>query len=360
MGDQPWNDAKGLVDVPATLADIGEFGLIARITALLAEQRPGGVLVGAGDDCAVLSVPRGPLVVTVDMLVEDRDFRCEWSSAREVGRKAMAASLADVAAMGARPWVAVVAFGAPADLAADWAVTCVAGLQAEAQSVGAGVVGGDVSAADRITVAVTLIGDLDGHPPVLRSGARPGDVVAIAGRLGWSAAGLALLEAGQRSVDAVGAAAEVIGAHCCPRPPYVLGPAAAAAGATSMIDVSDGLLADAGHIAESSAVEVHLAGSALVPDAPLLMAAGHLVGGRSAGSVPQAGAERAGSWVLTGGEDHALLATFPSAAVPDGFRVIGRIDEPGSAGPGVWLDDRRITRAGGFRHFTGPAGPADG
>ena len=335
-----------------TLAELGEFGLIDRITARIAGQSARGVLVGAGDDSAVLAVPTGPLVVTVDMLVEGRDFRRAWSTAEQVGRKSMAASLADVAAMGALPWVAVVAFGAPADLDAAWAVNCAAGLQAEAESAGAGVVGGDVSAADDITVSVTVIGDLDGRSPILRSGARPGDVVALAGRLGWSAAGLAVLTSGAVS-DAAAPCAEVIEAHRCPRPPYAQGPAASLAGATAMIDVSDGLLADTGHIAQASGVVVRLMRSTLQPGPEVLGAAEHLggvvgPGGPGARTVD----DMATRWVLTGGEDHALLASFPGPDVPAGFRVIGIVEAAGPAGAGVWLDDEHVSGPGGFRHFS--------
>jgi thiamine-monophosphate kinase len=164
-----------------------------------------------------------------------------------------------------------------------------------------------------VVLSVTALGDLGGRAPVLRSGARPGDVVALAGRLGWAACGLAVLRRGFTSPLAA------VAAHRRPEPPYTAGPAAAAAGATAMCDVSDGLLADAGHLAQASGVVLDLDRAALVraclePRGPLQQVAAAL------GQDPMA-------WVLTGGEDHALLATFPADAVlPDGWAAVGTVE----------------------------------
>ena len=360
-------------DRDKALSDIGEFGLIGRVLAAMADvnanaidnanandnaHRSTGVLVGPGDDCAVLAVPRGPIVMTVDMLVEGRDFRRDWSSAADVGAKAMAASLADIAAMGAAPWVAVVAMGAPGDLPEDWAVGLAAGLAAQARSAGAVVVGGDMSSADSVIVSVTALGDLDGRAAVLRSGARPGDWVAVAGRLGWSAAGLALLQAGAPDDGeglSDGPSAEpitgVIAAHRRPNPAYALGPIAAQAGASAMIDVSDGLVADARHIAQASGVRIRLESQRLQPDLELVQAARVLTGRADAAVEEQRATAQA--WVLTGGEDHALLATFATSEVPKGFRVIGRVEQAQEDLAGVWLDAVLQDANGGFRHFAG-------
>jgi thiamine-monophosphate kinase len=184
--------------------------------------------------------------------------------------------------------------------------------------------------APQVVISVTALGDLQGRPPVLRSGAQPGDVLAVAGRLGWAAAGLALLSRGFRSPKVL------VDAHRFPEPPYAAGPAAAMAGATSMIDVSDGLVADARHLAEASGVVIAIdTGDWRVPD-PLQSAA-------SAYNVD------AREWMLTGGDDHALLATFPAgAALPEGFTRIGTV----SAGePGVSVDGVPRESAGGHRHF---------
>jgi thiamine-monophosphate kinase len=316
-------------DSGGTLEELGEFGLIARIVAGGDDVAP-GVDVGPGDDAAVVQSPDGRVVVTVDVLVEGKHFRRDWSTPIDVGRKAAAASLADVAAMGARPTSLVVGFGAPSDLPSAWAISCTTGLREEAMSAGAVLVGGDVVESPQIVLSVTALGDLDGRPPVLRSGARPGDILAIAGRFGWSAAGLAVLSRGFRSPKAL------VSAHCFPIPPYGAGVAAAIAGATSMIDVSDGLVADARHVAEASSVTIDIETVDWeIPDPIQAAASAYNVDPRE--------------WMLTGGEDHAILATFPAgAAIPAGFLIIGSV----TAGePVVTVDGAARPDAGGHRHF---------
>jgi thiamine-monophosphate kinase len=312
----------------ATLRETGEFGLIDRITSGLAQDPR--VPVGPGDDAAVVSFGSSPVAVTCDVLVEGRHFRRDWSTAVDVGRKAASASLADIAAMGGTTTALVVGFAAPADLPSVWAVECTAGLTAEAASAGAVLVGGDVVEAPVIMLSVTALGDLGGRPPVLRSGARPGDLVAVAGRLGWSAAGLALLTRGFRSPKAL------VNAHRFPEPPYDCGPRAALGGATSMIDVSDGLIADAGHVAEASGVQIDLLTEGwTIPDDLASAASAFHMDPRD--------------WMLTGGEDHALLATFPGdAELPEGFVLVGTV-VAGQAQ--VTVDGRPVDAPGGFAHF---------
>ena len=212
---------------------------------------PAGALtsVGIGDDAAVVATPSGSVVASVDLLIEGRHFRRDWSPAYDVGAKAAARSLADIAAMGAVNTALLVALAAPGTLPARWVTDLASGLAAEAARAGAGIAGGDTAGAEVVTLSVTALGDLAGRAPVLRSGARPGDVIAVAGPLGHSAAGLALLAAGlaPRS-DAL---AGLVAAHRHPSPPYDAGPEAARLGATAMIDVSDGLLADLGHVAQA-------------------------------------------------------------------------------------------------------------
>jgi thiamine-monophosphate kinase len=302
---------------------VGEFGVIARVLAQAGTAR--AAEVGPGDDAAVLRTSDGRVVASTDVLVEGRHFRRDWSSAEDIGHKAAAANLADIAAMGAVTTALLVGLACPAGTQTAWLEGVAAGLAAECAPVGAAVVGGDLvaAAADSASVvlSVTALGDLGGRAPVLRSGARPGQVVAVAGRLGWSACGLAVLRRGFSSPIAV------VAAHRRPTPPYAAGPAAAEAGATAMCDVSDGLLADLGHIADDSAVVIDLDRAALVQ--AFLEPAGPLQQVGSALGVDPL------SWVLTGGEDHALVATFPPRAVlPVGWTPIGEVRKV-SRVPGV-------------------------
>jgi thiamine-monophosphate kinase len=301
-----------------TVSDAGEFGLIARVTARLPQGAQ--VVVGPGDDAAVVAAPDHRVVVTTDMLVEGRHFRRDWSSATDIGRKAAAQSLADVAAMGATPTCIVVALGAPADLDLDWTDELTDGLRAECDRTAASVVGGDVVAAPMVVISVTALGDLTGVAPVRRSGARIGDVVVTTGGHGASTAGLRELTAGEL-------AGPHVEAHRRPRPPYPLGPALARAGATAMVDTSDGLLADLGHVAAASGVAIEL-------ELAKVMAA-------AAEGVTESDA-------LTGGEDHALVATLPpTARIPRGCAVIGVVAE----GSGVRVDGAAWTGAAGWDHF---------
>lgn len=161
--------------------------MIDRLVA--GRRQPSATELGPGDDAAVVRSPDGRTVVSTDMLVEGRHFRLDWSTAHDVGRKAIAQNAADIEAMGARPTAFVVAFGAPSSTAAADAAALADGMWAEAGRFGAGVVGGDLVEADSWVVSVTALGDLAGRAPVLRSGARPGALLAVAGEPGRSAAG---------------------------------------------------------------------------------------------------------------------------------------------------------------------------
>jgi thiamine-monophosphate kinase len=345
-----------------TLAALGEFGLIKALRAALPPGRR--TLVGIGDDAAVLAVPDGRVVATTDFLLEGRHFRRDWSAAADVGHKAAARSLADLAAMGAEPSALLVALAAPPDLPVRWARELADGLAAECARAGASVIGGDTARADAVLLAVTGLGDLAGRAPVLRSGAAPGDLVAVAGPLGDAAAGLALLSAGLTAGPPGGAEPDsaLVAAHLRPAPPYGAGPEAADLGATAMIDVSDGLLADLGHVADASGVRIDLDSAALRPGVRLLDAARavqaarrHVSSGRTgpvsrpADAAPPAAA--ALRWVLSGGEDHSLAATFPPGTrLPPRWRVIGAV----LAGNGVVVDGQpRALKDGapGWDHF---------
>lgn len=305
---------------PPTLGELGEAGVLARVVPLLPTGP--GTLLGPGDDAAVVAAPDARVVVSTDVLVEGHDFRHDWSSAEDVGWKAAAQNLADVAAMGAAPTALVVSLAAPRDLPVSWAEGMARGLAAACEGTGAAVVGGDLSAAEQVVVAVTVLGDLGGRPPVRRDGARPGAVVAVAGTLGHSAAGLALLQDG-RPDDAP----DLVAVHRRPRPPLAAGPAAALAGAAAMIDVSDGLLLDLGRVADASGVTIDLTSGRLQGRVEPLLAAAR-------GDRPTAL-----RWVLTGGEDHALAACFPPGTpLPAGFTAVGEVRERLPGAPSVLVD----------------------
>ncbi len=315
-----------------TVGELSEQQVLRRIL-----DRLGGsaAIVGPGDDAAVVAAPDGRMVATVDTLVHGPDFRLAWSAPYDLGWKAAAVNLADIAAMGARPTALLVALAMPDDTALSFAAGLADGLReaCDALAPGCRVEGGDLTVSDTLTIAVTALGVLDERAPVLRSGARAGDVVAIAGELGVAARGLALLfdrfrdASGRPSpVDpaALGALssadAHAIARQLRPEPPVRLGPLAAAAGATAMMDVSDGLALDASRLADASGVTVDIDSAALGDD-PML--------------------------ALSGGEDHALLATFAAdAPLPDGFRRIGRTLPRASVA--VMVDGRPADGRGGW------------
>ncbi|MDT5229316.1 MAG: thiamine-monophosphate kinase [Mycobacterium sp.] len=289
-----------------TLGEVGEFELIERLT----RGRPafGDVVVGPGDDGAVVLASDGRVVVSTDMLVEGRHFRLDWSTPHDVGRKALAQNAADIEAMGARVTSFVVGFGAPAATPAAQVSALTDGMWHEAGEIGAGIVGGDLVSSPQWVVSVTVLGDLGGFAPVLRSGARPGSKLAVVGQLGCSAAGYALWDRGIRQFE------ELRQRHLVPRPPYRQGKVAAEAGAQAMIDISDGLVGDLKHVADASGVAVDLRTDALSADREALAGAAEAVG------------VDPWNWVLGGGEDHALVAAFPGP-VPPGWRVIGRLSD---------------------------------
>jgi thiamine-monophosphate kinase len=316
------------------LAHVGEAGLLRRLLPLL-PTGPFAVL-GPGDDAAVVTAPDGRVVATTDLLVEGSDFRRDWSTGADVGWKAAVQNLADVAAMGAVPTGLLLALGAPVDLPLAWVEDLARGLAQACAEAGTGVVGGDLSAAPVVFVSVTALGDLQGRAPVRRDGARPGDVVALAGAVGRSAAGLDLLRAGRADLSAA-----LVQAHRRPRPPLDAGPAAALAGASAMLDVSDGLGTDLGRLAAASGVHVDV-------DAWWEDARAAELEATAEGLGEPALARR---WVRGGGEDHALVACFPpGTALPEPFVRIGEVLPVRTGRPPVTTNgDQPVT--GGWDHF---------
>ncbi|WP_070191835.1 thiamine-phosphate kinase [Humibacillus sp. DSM 29435] len=290
------------------------------------------LLVAPGDDAAVLATtPR--TVATTDTMVLGRDWLDAWSSGADIGHKVIAQNLADIAAMGARPTGVLVTLVADPQLSLEWVLDHADGLAQACLEAGVAVLGGDLSSAPPgvVMVSVTALGDLDGEP-VLRSGARPGDVLAVCGSLGLADAGWRLLrdDRADRHPDAVARQRR-------PQPPLAAGPQAARSGATAMLDISDGLLRDGGRLARASAAVIDVDTATLVDDVAALSGA--------------LGPAVALECVLAGGEEHSLLATFPPGRMPSGWRRIGRVRAPvPGETPGVLVDGEQVAHLG-WDHF---------
>ncbi|TIH35150.1 thiamine-phosphate kinase [Subtercola vilae] len=353
-----------------TLSSVGEVEALKRIFPRLPASS--GALLGPGDDAAVVAAPDARFVVTTDMMIHGPDFRLAWSTPHDLGWKAAITNLADVAAMGAVPSALVVAIAAPLDTPVATLEGIADGLRdaCAAHAPGTGVVGGDLSVSNTLTLAVTAFGSLEGRKPVVRSGAAVGDTVAVAGELGRAGAGIWLLFAEGTSVlptrpDKTAAPAseqlpepegqpdaelgrklreqhpELVEAQLAPTSPLDAGRRAGTAGATAMLDVSDGLILDAGRIALASGVSIEFLHDAIEAEAESLRALDPVVGAQ------------ARDFVLCGGEDHAMLATFSSgAALPEGFRMIGVVTERAPGHPLVTVGGEAYVRPGGWDPFS--------
>ena len=315
------------------LSDVTEEEILGRLLPLLAGHDP-RVLLGPGDDTAWLTTGDGRYLVTTDAMVRGLDWLDAWSSGEDVGHKTVAQNYADIAAMGGVPTGLLVTLAADPATPVSWCEDLARGIGTAARAAGTIAVGGDLSGAGAgsVMVSVTAFGSTEGRRPVLRDGARAGDVVAVAGTLGRSAAGWALLREDRRAV-----APDLVQAHLRPTPPLPQGPAAARAGARAMIDLSDGLVRDAGRLARASRVVLDLDTARLRADVDAL--------------TPAVGPQAALDAVLTGGEEHSLLATFAEeTSLPPGWRVLGRVRECGGDDPGVRVDGR-VRVGGGWDHF---------
>ena len=327
----------GVADEPSMRAS-PEFELIAKIRERLARAGAGSgadaperIRLGAGDDAAI-TVPGGATATTIDATVEGIHFRSGWCPPHSVGRKAMATALSDLAAMGAEPGEAYVWVGRPPWLDPEGVLELCDGLAAVAAAAGVAIAGGDLTAAPELAVSVTAVG----HAPteadfVRRSGAEPGDALCVTGALGGAAAGLMLLEHPDLGGEEISAEADVAACQrqLDPRPRIEAGRLLAGAGAKAMIDVSDGLGADAEHLAEASGVAIEIE----LERVPLATGVAEIA----------AAAGRDVYEFAAGGEDYELLVVLPRSGLqraasvlePAGVPLaeIGRI----TAGRGVRL-----------------------
>ena len=279
---------------------MNEFELIAQIRQLADGGAADGLIMGIGDDCAVVEKGGGMVwLLTVDTLIESVHFRRDWHPPELLGRKAVAVNVSDIAAMGGRPLFALLSLGLPADFDPAWAKRFMQGLTAACREQGCLLIGGDtVCSPERVSLTVTLIGEMRKEQVLRRDAAQPGDTIWVSGPLGWSAAGLALLQAGKTLADAEWR--QLILAHLDPQPCVELGRFLAASGLVhAMMDMSDGLATDLAQICTASKV-----GAAV--EAELLPGGGELA---AAAELLKADPLR---WMLSGGEDYELLFTTAS------------------------------------------------
>lgn len=323
------------------ISEYDEGGIIARFQEVL----PVGdrTILGIGDDCAQVAAPEGSFIVTTDIIVEDEHFHRSWSNPEQIGARIAAQNLADIAGMGGRASALVVTLALTPDTDLEWLLALVRGIGDRAREAGAGVVGGDLSRGEKMVLSITAMGWCEGEP-ITRSGAKPGDVLAFSGRAGVSNAGLDLLlgkrvDPALRTEAELGVLYEPLTIYRAPNPPLETGPAAARAGAHAMMDLSDGIARDGGRMARASKVVIELDRAALEAEAARLLEVAAICG-----VDPM-------KWVLTGGEDHGMLAAFgPDALLPEGFRVIGSIRAPREGEEPMQLLDGVEVR-GGWDHF---------
>ncbi len=281
-----------------SIAELGEFGLIARLTAGL--PRLPGVILGVGDDAAILDIGGDELlIVTCDVQVQDTHFRLRYMEPRDIGRRALAVNISDIAAMGARPRFALVSLLLPPTLDVAILDGIYAGLQQEATQFGIAIVGGNIARnAERLIIDITLLGT--GMHVLRRDRARPGDIVMVTGHLGTAAAGLLVSEDEQLAANiAPEVLTSVLAMQRVPTPRVAAGRWLAQHGVTTAIDISDGLAADVSHICDASSVGVQIEAESL----PILPEVVTIA--TQAGRNPQ-------DLALYGGEDYELLFTVPA------------------------------------------------
>ena len=311
-------------DFPKNKAKWSERELIFNISEIFAEANS-EVLVGIGDDAAVVARPEAPIVITTDMAVEDVHFKVNWSSAQEIGRKVAAANLADIFAMGGEPKYLTVAMSATGNEDLEWMLDVAKGIAHEAHAAGAQVIGGDLARSEKIIVSITAIGEC--NKPILRSGAQVGDSIYISKLPGWSAAGLLALQNEIRG----GLIDEAISEHRAPSISYASAKEIAV-GANALTDISDSLMIQGAQVAEASGVQFLFDGE-LIKTHPEFA------------KLSQVAAQLKVSvfdLILSGGEDHAFLAT---GSALKGFEI-GQV----VAGSGIRLEHLETPQPG-WQHF---------
>jgi len=312
--------------------ELGERAALARAVAHF--KRGANTKVGSGDDAAVVGLASGEFVVTTDTMIEGHDFRHDLSSGYDLGYKAVATNVADIYAIGARPIALVVAMTVTDSTTITWLEDFARGLQAGIDDLApeSEVVGGDLGFGPVTMIAVTAHGDLELRQPILRSGARVGDQLAVCGTLGKAAAGLDLLLHEDKTLAA--SYPELVQVQLRPTPPLQAVQDSFAT-ATSMLDISDSLALDASRIASASKVKLVIDPGQLLGFEAVLEQAAQSFAARG-------GNASAMDWVLYGGEDHGFLTTFPPGGLPRGFKLIGEVQE----GSGVFLGESELKPRG--------------
>lgn len=305
-----------------------EAGLIAQLRDLFHTSFQTGVEIGIGDDAAVVLASNKKLVATVDMAVEDIHFKREWSTPFQIGAKLTTANLADIFAMGATPKYLLVAAAITEVNNSQMVSELAKGIKSVADKFEVAVIGGDLSRAEKMSLSITALGEIS-EKPITRSGAKVGDIVYVSALPGLSAAGLAILT---RGLDRP---RYVVEAHLNPK---LSAPNKLIQVATSMCDISDGLVTDASHIASASTVRINLSKNKLVSGSDF----------KDLAELAVELGEQVFDWILTGGEDHFFLATVDPKNASDEIGLeIGVVEAGGGE---VLLDGEKIQKAG-YQHF---------
>ena len=305
-----------------------EAGLIARLRDLFHTSFQTQVQVGIGDDAAVIKSSSNKLVATVDMAVEDIHFNKKWSTPFQIGAKLTTANLADIFAMGAIPKYLLVAAGISELNNSETVTELAKGIRSVADKFEVTVIGGDLSKSEKMTLSITALGELSDQP-ILRSGARVGDLIYLSSLTGLSAAGLAILN---RELDRP---RYVVEAHLNPK---LVAPEKLIKVATSMCDVSDGLATDASHLSHASNVNFNLSKDLISQAADF----------KDLAELAKELGEDVFDWILTGGEDHVFLATVGKENESNELGI-----QIGSVGKGegkLLLDGVEIKKTG-YQHF---------